>query len=69
LCERTEEIVERTQVMDKIEKSEAIVDERETAPTRLSPPHRKSAARARAGLRVCPKISGGITKFSEHEAD
>jgi hypothetical protein len=28
--------------MDKIEKSEAIVDERETAPTRLSPPHRKS---------------------------
>jgi hypothetical protein len=62
LCERTEEIVERTQVMDKIEKSETIVDERETAPTRLSPPHRK-------GLRVCPKISGGITKFSEHEAD
>jgi hypothetical protein len=35
LCERTEEIVERTQVMDKIEKSEAIVDERETTPTRL----------------------------------
>ena len=21
------------------------------------------------GLRVCPKTSGGITKFSEHEAD
>jgi hypothetical protein len=55
--------------MDKIEKSKAIVDERETAPTRLSPPHRKSPARARAGLRVCPKISCGITKFSEHEAD
>jgi hypothetical protein len=30
--------------MDKIEKSEAIVDERETAPTRLSPPQRKSPA-------------------------
>jgi hypothetical protein len=23
----------------------------------------------RAGIRVCPKTSGGITKFSEHEAD
>ena len=23
----------------------------------------------RKGLRVCPKTSGGITKFSEHEAD
>jgi len=23
----------------------------------------------RQGLRVCPKTSGGITKFSEHEAD
>ena len=22
-----------------------------------------------AALRVCPKTSGGITKFSEHEAD
>jgi putative ABC transport system substrate-binding protein len=30
------------------------------------------AGRMRAfhqGLRVCPKTSGGITKFSEHEAD
>ena len=49
LCERAEEIVERTQVMDKIEKSEAIVDERETAPTRLSPPHRKSPAPGAGG--------------------
>ena len=24
---------------------------------------------ARVNLRVCPKTSGGITKFSEHEAD
>ena len=23
----------------------------------------------RESLRVCPKTSGGITKFSEHEAD
>ena len=27
------------------------------------------AAVATLGLRVCPKTSGGITKFSEHEAD
>jgi hypothetical protein len=52
LCEKTEEIVERTQVMDKIEKSEAIVDERETTPTRLSPPQRKAPLLARARLRV-----------------
>ena len=26
-------------------------------------------AKARRSLRVCPKTSGGITKFSEHEAD
>jgi hypothetical protein len=52
LCERTEEIVERTQVMDKIEKSEAIVDELETAPTVYRRPREKAPLRARAGLRV-----------------
>jgi hypothetical protein len=30
---------------------------------------RASALALLLGLRVCPKTSGGITKFSEHEAD
>src|SRR5262249_53180445 len=34
-------------------------------------PHRDwlKLNKERHGLRVCPKTSGGITKFSEHEAD
>jgi putative tryptophan/tyrosine transport system substrate-binding protein len=37
----------------------------------ISTPSSRSTAMAgfRRGLRVCPKTSGGITKFSEHQAD
>jgi hypothetical protein len=51
--------------MDKIEKSEAIVDERETAQTRLSPPHRKSPAPGAGGaiLRAGVVFLSGIQSW------
>jgi hypothetical protein len=40
-----------------------------TATLRITPRALAEALHLTLALRVCPKTSGGITKFSEHEAD